>query len=63
MTRYLDPGLQIDMVELGYNYQAAKDYLIRRFKKVPDCPVLDLATDPKLTDKALLSNDPRSSQD
>ena len=63
MSRYLDPGLQIDMVELGYNYQAAKDYLVSRFKKVPNCPVPVFATDPELISTPLSSNDPRSFQD
>ena len=63
MTRYLDPGLQIDMVELGYNYQAAKDYLVCRFKKVPNCPVPVFVTDPELISTTLSSNDPRSFQD
>ena len=45
VTRYLDPALQIDMVDLGYNYQAKKDYLIGRFKRVPNCPASDLVSD------------------
>ena len=63
MTRYLDPGLQIDMVEIGYDFQGAKEYLICRFKKVPTCPVPVFVTDPESSSTPLSGNDPKSSQD
>ena len=63
LEHYLDPALRIDMVDIGLDFQAAKEYLIHRFKKVPTCPVPVFITDPQSNDQLLANKESESSQD
>ena len=61
--RYLDVALKIDMGDIESDFQAAKDYLIRRFGRVPNYPGSVLPSDSELSAQSPLGKKSESSKD